>query len=263
MKEVRYFYAPDALSSQELPADEAAHAVRVLRLKEGDEIFLMDGCGSFHRAEVTMAQGKRCSYDIKETLPQEPLWNGHIHLAMAPTKMMERVEWMAEKATEIGCDEFSFLLCKFSERKQMRQDRVEKTVVSAVKQSRKAWMPKVNELIDFKSFVTAEREGGKYICHCYDEIPKTDFYTEIQASCANADNTGEHAINIIGDNGNGADEHANDITVLIGPEGDFSIDEVRLAIENGYKSVTLGEARLRTETAALSAIMMSQLARRK
>lgn len=263
MKEVRYFYAPDALTSQELPADEAAHAVRVLRLKEGDEIFLMDGCGSFHRAEVTMAQGKRCSYDIKETLPQEPIWNGHIHLAMAPTKMMERVEWMAEKATEIGCDEFSFLLCKFSERKQMRQDRVEKTVISAVKQSRKAWMPRVNELMDFKTFVTAEREGGKYICHCYDEIPKTDFYTEIQASCSIAGVTDAHGDDNANDKAHVSGNHADDITVLIGPEGDFSIDEVRLAMEHGYKSVTLGEARLRTETAALSAIMMSQLARRK
>lgn len=240
MKETRYFYVPRALENTELTQEEAQHAVRVLRLQAGDEIFLMDGEGVFHRAEVTLAQGKHCHYKIVESIPQNPAWRGNIHLVMAPTKMMDRVEWMVEKATEIGCDHFSFILCKFSERKQMRADRVEKIVVSAVKQSRKAWMPKVDELEPFKQFVTTPRAGGKYICHCYDEIPREDFFELI--------------------NHDGADD---DITVLVGPEGDFSIDEVRLAIDNGYQSVSLGSARLRTETAALSAVMMAQLARRQ
>lgn len=239
MKETRYFYVPKASQLTELPQEEAQHAVRVLRLQAGDEIFLMDGEGFFHRAEVTLAQGKHCHYNIFETIPQQQAWRGKIHLAMAPTKMMDRVEWMAEKATEIGCDHFSFLLCKFSERKQMRADRVEKIVVSAVKQSRKAWMPKVDELETFKQFVTTPREGGKYICHCYDEIPRQDFYQLINST-----------------------ESEENITVLVGPEGDFSIDEVRLALDNGYQSVSLGTARLRTETAALSAVMMAQLSRR-
>lgn len=111
MKEVRYFYVPDAANQVELPAEEATHALRVLRLKGGDEIFLMDGEGSFYRAEVTAASSKRCLYEIKENMPQERAWKGHIHLAIAPTKMMERIEWMAEKATEIGFDELSFLNC--------------------------------------------------------------------------------------------------------------------------------------------------------
>lgn len=239
MKETRYFYVPQASVNTELPQEEAQHAVRVLRLQAGDEIFLMDGEGAFHRAEVTLAQGKHCHYHILETIPQQPAWRGKIHLAMAPTKMMDRVEWMVEKATEIGCDSFSFLLCKFSERKQMRADRVEKIVVSAMKQSRKAWMPEVSELESFKQFVSVPRSGGKYICHCYDEIPRQDFFELINRA-----------------------EADDDITVLVGPEGDFSIDEVRLAIDNGYQSVSLGTARLRTETAALSAVMMSQLARR-
>lgn len=239
MKEVRYFYVPKAGEQKELPQEEAVHAVRVLRLKEGDEIFLQDGEGFFYRAEVTQAQGKRCYYEIVETLPQERTWKGHLHLAMAPTKMMERVEWMAEKATEIGCDEFSFLLCKFSERKQMRADRVEKIVVSATKQSRKAWKPQVNELEPFAQFVAQERPGRKFICHCYDEIPRTDFFSAIQTPA-----------------------QSDDITVLVGPEGDFSIEEVRQAIAAGYESVSLGTARLRTETAALSAVMMMQLANR-
>lgn len=240
MKEVRYFFVPDALNSTELPQDEAQHALRVLRLTEGDEMYLMDGEGTFHRAEVTLAQGKRCNYQIIESFPQQKAWKGHIHLAMAPTKMMDRVEWMVEKATEIGCDEFSFLLCKFSERKQMRVDRVEKIVLSAVKQSRKAWKPQVNELLSFKDFINSPRDGRKFICHCYDEIPRKDFYELIQT-----------------------DSDSDDITVLVGPEGDFSIDEVKLALDAGYESVSLGTARLRTETAALSSVMMAQLARRK
>ena len=240
MKEERYFYVPDAQTEQELPQEEAVHAVRVLRLKEGDTIFLQDGNGSFYRAEVTQAQGKHCYYSIIETIPQDKLWRGHLHLAMAPTKMMERVEWLVEKGTEIGCDEFSFMICRFSERMRLRTDRLEKIVVSAVKQSRKAWKPQVNEIEPLPSFLSRPRNGKKYICHCYDEIPRKDLYAELQAL-----------------------DKDEDITVLIGPEGDFSVEEVKSAMDNGYVSVTLGSARLRTETAALSAIMMMQLVRRK
>ena len=237
MKEARYFYVQKAGELDELPQEEAQHAIRVLRLVEGDEIFLMDGEGVFFRAEVTLAQGKHCHYRIIESIPQEKGWKGHLHIAMAPTKMMERVEWMVEKATEIGVDEFSFPLCKFSERKQMRKDRVEKIVVSAVKQSRKPWMPIVNDMMPFSEIIKKHPKG--FICHCYDEVPRTDFFEEI-----NNANIGE-------------DE---EVMVLVGPEGDFSIEEVKMAVEAGYKSVSLGSARLRTETAGLSAVMMMQLA---
>ena len=240
MKEARYFYVPDAEALGQLPPDEAAHAVRVLRLQSGDELFLIDGTGYFFRAEVTLASGKHCGYQIVEQLPQEKTWNGHLHLAMAPTKMMDRVEWMAEKATEIGFDELSFLNCQFSERRQLRVDRVEKIVVSAMKQSRKAWKPQVNDMTAFNAFVTAPRPGRKFIAHCYDEIAKKDLWGELQS---------------VDDN--------QQLTVLIGPEGDFSIDEVRLAVTNGYESISLGQSRLRTETAALSAVMMMQLRMRK
>ena len=107
MKEVRYFYAPDAATAQELPDEEAQHALRVLRLKEGDEMMLMDGKGNYYRAEVTLAQGHHCQYAIREVLPQERQWQGHLHLAIAPTKMMDRMEWMLEKAVEVGVDEIS------------------------------------------------------------------------------------------------------------------------------------------------------------
>lgn len=243
MKEVRYFYVPDAANQVELPAEEATHALRVLRLKGGDEIFLMDGEGSFFRAEVTAASNKRCLYEIKEEMPQQRAWKGHIHLAIAPTKMMERIEWMAEKATEIGFDELSFLNCQFSERKVVKTPRIDKIVISAVKQSHKAWKPVVNELVNFKEFIQTPRPGRKFICHCYEEVEKKDFFTEISGI-------------------QNADAPDADITVLVGPEGDFSIDEVRLALENGYESVSLGTSRLRTETAGLVAVHMAHIARR-
>ena len=263
MKEVRYFYVPDAANQMELPAEEATHALRVLRLKGGDEIFLMDGEGSFFRAEVTAASSKRCLYEIKEEMPQQRAWKGHIHLAIAPTKMMERIEWMAEKATEIGFDELSFLNCQFSERKVVKTPRIDKIVISAVKQSHKAWKPVVNELISFKEFIQTPRPGRKFICHCYEEVEKKDFFTEIsgilnEAHAASESPTADVAT--VASESPTAD--AADITVLVGPEGDFSIDEVRLALENGYESVSLGSSRLRTETAGLVAVHMAHIARR-
>ena len=240
MKEVRFFYVPDAATQTELPQEEATHALRVLRIQAGDELFLMDGKGVFYRAEVSLATNKRCIYEVKEVMPQQPAWRGHIHLAIAPTKMMDRIEWMAEKATEIGFDEISFLNCKFSERKVIRIDRIDKIVVSAVKQSHKAWKPVVNELQNFKDFITAPRNGRKFICHCYEEFEKVDLMTELQKPY------GEDA----------------DVTVLVGPEGDFSVDEVKLAIANGYESASLGTSRLRTETAGLMSVAMANLTRR-
>lgn len=244
MKEVRFFYVPDAANLTELPLDEALHALRVLRLKSGDEMYLMDGCGTFYRAEVSIAATKRCVYEIKETLPQEKAWNGHIHIAVAPTKMMDRIEWFCEKATEVGVDEITFLNCKFSERKVMRTVRLDKIIISAVKQSHKPWKPEMNPLVSVKEFVKQPRAGRKFIAHCYNEIERKDFFSEIYPSLK----TGSEC---------------DGITVLIGPEGDFSIDEVKLAMDNGYESITLGASRLRTETAALSAAMMSQIALRK
>ena len=240
MKEVRFFYAPDAATSTELPQEEAMHALRVLRLKAGDEMMLMDGKGSFYRAEVTLAHTHHCCYEIKESLPQQPQWKGRVHLAIAPTKLMDRIEWMTEKAVEIGIDELSFLNCQFSERRVVKIPRIDKIVVSAVKQSRKAWKPAVNEIVSFADFIAQPREGRKYIAHCYDEIPRTYLYEELQKP-----------------------SDSDDALVLIGPEGDFSIDEVRKAVANGYQSVHLGESRLRTETAGLAAVMMMQLTKTK
>lgn len=238
MKEVRYFYAPDAAHSNELPDDEAMHALRVLRLKSGDEMMLMDGKGNYYRAEVTLAHTHHCCYEIREVLPQERQWQGRVHLAIAPTKLMDRIEWMTEKIVEIGIDELTFLNCQFSERRLVKLPRVEKIVVAAVKQSHKAWKPQVNEITAFDRFISEPRPGRKYIAHCYEEVARTYLYDELRKP-----------------------SEESDVTVLIGPEGDFSIDEVRRAVANGFQSVHLGKSRLRTETAGLSAVMMMQLAK--
>jgi 16S rRNA (uracil1498-N3)-methyltransferase len=240
MKEERFFYVPQATEHCALPQEEAGHAVRVLRLKEGDTIFLIDGMGGIHQAEVTLASNKKCEYRIisskKCPAPQFPTT---IHIAIAPTKMMERMEWMAEKATEIGIDELSFLESQYSERRTMRSDRIEKTVISAMKQSRKAWKPVINDMMPLKDFLDTPREGRKFICHCHNEIPRSDLYKEIHT--------------------HKGDASQQNITILIGPEGDFSEEEVQYALEHGYESVSLGESRLRTETAALVALMTIRL----
>ena len=238
MKEVRYFYAPDAANTTELPAEEAGHALRVLRLKVGDDILLVDGKGCFYGAVITAATGHRCSYRIEKTMPQEHDWKGHLHLAMAPTKLMDRVEWFAEKATEIGFDELSFLDCQFSERRVVKEERIDKILISAMKQSHKAWKPQLNGMQRFRDFINQDREGDKFICHCYFPLKEED-------------SNKPFLFDVL--------REGVPTTVLIGPEGDFSIEEVKYALQNGYKSVTLGRSRLRTETAALVAVHMMQL----
>ncbi len=227
------FYAPDIELTNELPAEEAAHALRVLRLKAGDELMLTDGKGCFYRTEIAVADQKHCLLNILEATPQPALWKRHLHLALAPTKNMDRMEWLAEKATEIGFDELTFLNCRYSERRVIKLERIEKIVVSAVKQSLKARMPKLNELTDFSKFIRQPFTGQKFIAHCYPGD---------KSLLKNSLNAEEDAL------------------VLIGPEGDFSEEEVALAIENGFQPISLGASRLRTETAALVAVHLMNLA---
>ena len=221
------FYTPDIATTLELPQDEAAHALRVLRLTEGAAVMLTDGKGSFYRAEIDIISGKRCYMRIVETITPEPMWKGHLHLAMAPTKNMDRIEWFAEKATEIGFDELTFLDCRFSERKVVKTERVEKILVSAMKQSLKPTLPILNGMTPFDKFINYRFGGKKFIDHCYDG-DKLPLMQALQC--------GEDAL------------------VLIGPEGDFSPEEVQKAIANGFQPITLGRSRLRTETAALVAV---------
>ena len=220
------FYTPDIEKSLELPEEEAVHCLRVLRLTMGDEITLTDGRGFFYKAVISVATNKRCQVKIIEKIPEKKGWTGHIHIAMAPTKNMDRTEWFAEKATEIGFDELTFLNCKLSERKVIKTDRIEKILVSAIKQSLKASVPILHEMIDFGKFITQPINGQKFIAHCYPGMKPLlkDIVKEKE-----------------------------DALVMIGPEGDFSKEEVDAAIKAGFQPIGLGQSRLRTETAALVA----------
>lgn len=235
MKEERYFYDPQLKG--ELPEEEARHAVRVLRMGEGDEIFLMDGRGSFYRAVITTAANHHCLYRIVESLPQEPLWHGRLHLAVAPTKMNERMEWMVEKAVEIGVDEITFIHTDNSERHDIKLDRLRRIVLSAVKQSRKAWVPELKGMTPFKSLIgSIGEETRAYICHCH------------EGRKAHLDDVLRKA-----------GPHEGETLVMVGPEGDFSREEVEEALKAGAVPVSLGGSRLRTETAGLVAAHIMHL----
>ena len=230
------FYVPDIAERWELSEEEATHALRVLRLVTGDELEITDGNGNLYKSVVSSVVGKHCHVEAKEILEVPKGWNGNIHIAVAPTKNMDRIEWFAEKATEIGLDELTFLNCRFSERKVVKNERVERIVVSAMKQSLKYKKPLLHEMVDFKKFITEERQGKKYIAHCYND--EKCLLKEVH-------------------------EAGEDATILIGPEGDFSPEEVKMAMAAGYKPVSLGNSRLRTETAALAACHILMLKNEK
>ncbi|WP_029906397.1 16S rRNA (uracil(1498)-N(3))-methyltransferase [Prevotella sp. 10(H)] len=220
------FFTPDILSNVELPVEEAQHCIKVLRKKEGDEILLTDGKGFFYDAEIIQANPKHCIVNVLRTIEQPKGWNFNLQIAFAPTKNIDRIEWFAEKATEIGTDRFSPILCQHSERKEIKAQRIEKILVSAMKQSEKALLPQLDEMISFSRFVTQEFDGQKFIAHCY---------LQEKLSIKEAYKKGD------------------DVLILIGPEGDFSEEEVELAVKNGFQPISLGQSRLRTETAALAA----------
>ncbi len=223
---MQIFYTPDIAVNSELPDEEGQHAIRVLRLTEGTEILLTDGKGTFYKAAISVANAKHCRVEIVEQWQPGSLWNFKLHLAVAPTKNMDRLEWFTEKATEIGIDAITCLNCRYSERKEVKPARLEKILVSAMKQSQKATLPALNGMTDFKAFVSQPFDGRKFIAHCNEgEKPllKKIYHP------------GESAL------------------ILIGPEGDFSPEEVTLAISKGFEPISLGESRLRTETAALVA----------
>lgn len=259
MKETHIFYVPDMNpGTHELSTEEAGHAVRVLRMKEGDSLTLTDGKGGFYEAQITLASPKHCQFDIQKQWNDTKLWNGGIHLAVAPTKNMDRMEWLAEKATEIGLDRLSLLKCCNSERKVVKTERLEKIVISAMKQSHKAFKPTIEDITPFEQFIAQPFEGQRFIAHCYTPNEINECYAENKPS----ETTQElhlSAANFLGDLTN----TDGNTLVLIGPEGDFSIDEVRKAMSAGFIPVSLGESRLRTETAALVAVHLMILAKQR
>ena len=223
---MQIFYTPDIVANPVLSEEESGHCVRVLRLNEGDQILLTDGTGAFYTAAITHAHPKHCGVELLESWRQAPLWPFYVHIAVAPTKNMDRLEWFVEKATEIGIDAISCLNCRFSERREIKSARLEKILVSAMKQSQKATLPRLEGMVDFKEFVARPFEGRKFIAHCEEE--EKPLLRQLY-------HPGERAL------------------VLIGPEGDFSPEEITLAKSKGFESISLGESRLRTETAALVA----------
>ena len=220
------FYVPNITSANILPEEESQHAIKVLRLQVGDAIEVLDGVGGFYRAKITNPHPKNCGFEITETKVVFGKRDYKLHIAIAPTKNIERLEWFIEKATEIGIDEISPIICRFSERKLIKAERLEKIIVSAAKQSVKAYFPKLNPICTFDELMKNHQNSQKFIAHCYEQDKKLLQY-EIQKSA--------------------------DILILIGPEGDFSKEEVQKAIRAGFVPVSLGNSRLRTETAGLVA----------
>jgi 16S rRNA (uracil1498-N3)-methyltransferase len=205
--------------------EESKHIVKVLRKKEGDKIFITNGLGFLFESEIILASEKKCEVKIAKETFQEPV-AFYTHIAVAPTKMNDRLEWFLEKATEIGIHEITPIICDHSERKVYKIDRAEKIIQAAMKQSLHYYLPKINEPISLSQFVKLNFKGQKFIAHC-EETDKKSFKNEIKQN--------------------------EKITILIGPEGDFSTKEINLAIANQFIPVTLGNTRLRTETAALVA----------
>ena len=221
------FYLDKIGSGEAMPSqDESLHAVKVLRLKEGDPVLLVDGKGSLHEGRIKEAHPKHCLVSLLSVMRDFEKRSYSLHIGMAPTKNNERTDWFLEKATEIGIDEFSPLICRYSERRQINLSRLQKVAISAMKQSLKAFLPVIHPEVPFERFIRIPYDGKKFIAHCYPgEKP--------------------HLKDVISANQN--------ITILIGPEGDFSPEEVSLARQQGFQEISLGKSRLRTETAALVA----------
>lgn len=206
-----------------LTPDESWHCCKVLRCKAGEQIHIIDGLGAFYKGELITATEKQCVAHITEGPVYQKKRNYHLHLAIAPTKQIDRIEWMVEKAVEIGIDELSFLKCKNSERVNIKIDRIKKIVESAVKQSKQALIPKVNDLEEFKKVATGLADI-KLIAHCEEGVKAELKSIEFKD---------------------------RKVLVLVGPEGDFAKQEIELAKTAGFKPVSLGDTRLRSETAGL------------
>lgn len=207
-----------------LTSEESWHCAKVLRMKQGDLIRVIDGKGNFYTGVLELVSEKQCKVTITGGPETQPKKSYFLHLAIAPTKQIDRIEWMVEKAVEIGIDEISFIACKNSERTVVKTDRIVKIVESAVKQSLQAFIPKVNGLLPLKEIINHAKEDQMLIAHCFD-TPRTEFRA--------------------------LDFKDRSTLVLIGPEGDFTKEEVESAQQNNFKPVRLGDNRLRTETAGL------------
>ncbi|RLD81015.1 MAG: 16S rRNA (uracil(1498)-N(3))-methyltransferase [Bacteroidetes bacterium] len=227
---MQLFYNPDINSSITefiFNKEEGRHIIRVLRKKEGDLLYITNGKGFLFKVQIIHANDKKCLVKIISFEEKEKNWNYHLHIAIAPTKMNDRFEWFLEKATEIGIDEITPIICDNSERKVLKTERMQKVLISAMKQSLKFELPKLNGAIKFSEFIQTNSADIKLIAHCEDPDKKNTIK------------------NLVKPNKN--------ILILIGPEGDFSTKEISFALQHQFIPLSLGSSRLRTETAGIVA----------
>lgn len=225
---MQLFYNPDideTTKSFSFDKEESKHIIKVLRKKDSDILHVTNGSGLLFETEITLASDNKCIVEVL-SIKKSPEPKFRLHLAVAPTKMNDRFEWFLEKATEIGIQEITPIICDRSERKVINLERFEKIILSAMKQSNETFLPKLNDAVSFKEFIKQKNKGLQFIAHC-EETDKRSL--------------------------KGALKPNEDVTLLIGPEGDFSDKEIALALENNFQPVTLGNTRLRTETAAVAA----------
>ena len=235
----RFFIDIPSLEQEQitLPPDESKHAAKVLRMAPGDRLEIVNGTGAIFTGEVFSNEPKKVTVkklNIEKIVPD----SYHLHIAIAPTKSNDRFEWFLEKATELGVHEITPLLCENAERKKIKPERFQRIIISAMKQSKRLFLPKFNEFIPYKKFLELHPNG--LIAHCYEDHERN---TTIEKELTNNSNRWKN----------------KNTPILIGPEGDFTINEVNLALKNGYQAVTLGKTRLRTETAGVYACMNLKL----
>ncbi|MFM2369238.1 MAG: hypothetical protein RL619_1538 [Bacteroidota bacterium] len=225
---MQLFYNPNINETTEnfsFDKEESKHIIKVLRKKDNDILYVTNGFGYLFKTEITLASDNKCTVKIISFEKSAPS-KFHLHLAVAPTKMNDRFEWFLEKATEIGIHEITPIICDRSERKVVNNERFDKILLTAMKQSNVLFLPKLNKAISFKEFIKQKQEGLSFIAHC-EETNKKTLKSALEIN--------------------------KNITILIGPEGDFSEKEIELALDNNYVPVSLGNTRLRTETAAIVA----------
>lgn len=222
------FYTPDIGSDvYVLNEEESRHCTRVLRLGTGAVVYLIDGVGGLYKAEITGETKRQVNLRIIEVQKEYHKRRHYLHIAVAPTKNIDRLEWFLEKATEIGIEEITPVICDRSERKVVKEDRLNKVITAAVKQSLQAYHPRLNPQISLSAFLKQKNDSLKMIAHCVDAAAR------------------QYISDVV--------KPAGSYTILIGPEGDFTGQEIEMALQSGYKPLTLGNTRLRTETAALAA----------
>lgn len=230
---MQLFYAPEiTLPIYTLDEEESKHCVKVLRMRPGDELHITDGRGSMHRCKVVDDNAKHCTVEVVETIHEYEKPDYRLVMAVAPTKNIDRFEWFLEKATEVGVSEFYPIECDHSERRQVKHERQLRVVTSAVKQSLKAYHPELHDLVDVRQVMAMPFEGQKFIAHCNAEMGERQYLGSLIKKGEN-------------------------VLILIGPEGDFSEEEITFAVQNGFKAVSLGRERLRTETAALASVIIT------